>query len=220
MKFYFEKPYILFATILTWIPQIILNAVNKNKISMPIMNILLTSLNKLFLPFYFRGCPDNFFQLKDDIYFVLLCLGAISIELAFMYSQTVLGPRWFLPSSYRSSGFDFYKTKSEILIIRPDAEFHDCVICLFSLMNSENIKHFSEDFVEAGQEIHRKRTCKTFENCKTNLLEFHEVDYSGNKKPFMMTPCRHYFHTQCLESWFRQKKECPSCRQDIDDTLI
>lgn len=80
MKFYFEKPYIFFAVIFTWIPQIIFNMIYKNRMSLPIMNILLTSLNKVFLPFYFRGCPQNFFQLKTDFYFVMGCTICLLIE--------------------------------------------------------------------------------------------------------------------------------------------
>ena len=31
----------------------------------------------------------------------------------------------------------------------------------------------------------------------------------------MLTPCKHVFHTKCLETWFLRKKECPNCRSDI-----
>ena len=55
------------------------------------------------------------------------------------------------------------------------------------------------------------------EKIREAMLEFHEHNFDIDKKPFMMTPCRHFFHTNCLESWFKQKKECPSCRQEIDN---
>lgn len=31
-------------------------------------------------------------------------------------------------------------------------------------------------------------------------------------------PCdvRHYFHTECIEQWMREKTECPMCRTTID----
>jgi hypothetical protein len=88
-------------------------------------------------------------------------------------------------------------------------------------MNNENIKHFSEDFLAAGQQYEfKKRFYNCIEKMCSYFTEFHEFDYNSNKKPYMMTPCRHYFHTKCLESWFKQKKECPSCRQYIDDALL
>lgn len=74
MKFFFEKPYILVAISGTWIPQIIYNAIYNNRMSMPIVNIVLLSLNKLFLPFYFRGYTDNLFKLSTDLNFLFIGL--------------------------------------------------------------------------------------------------------------------------------------------------
>ena len=31
-------------------------------------------------------------------------------------------------------------------------------------------------------------------------------------KKCMMTPCKHYYHPDCLKQWMDQKMECPSCR--------
>ncbi len=92
---------------------------------------------------------------------------------------------------------------------------------MFSLLSSENYKHFSDDFIAAGDEVMpTKRVCNYLQILRYNFRNFHEVSLNYNKKPFMMTPCKHIFHTPCLESWFKQKKECPSCRQDIDETAI
>ena len=35
------------------------------------------------------------------------------------------------------------------------------------------------------------------------------------KKKFMVTPCKHTFHTNCLELWLEMKNECPYCRNKI-----
>jgi len=29
---------------------------------------------------------------------------------------------------------------------------------------------------------------------------------------YMVTPCRHAFHSDCLEQWMDVKMECPTCR--------
>jgi hypothetical protein len=39
-----------------------------------------------------------------------------------MYSQSLFGPRWFLPKTFREPGFNFYRDKYEILLLKPDAE--------------------------------------------------------------------------------------------------
>ena len=140
----------------------------------------------------------------------------------FMYSQSLFGARWFLPKSFRVVGFDFYKNKSEVISVNSDAENYECVICLFSLFSNENFKYFVEDFVAAGNNnnnnsylIKAKKCSIKCKNFSYLFFEFHEYCFNLHKKEYMMTPCKHFFHTDCLEAWFKQKKECPSCRQDI-----
>jgi len=40
-----------------------------------------------------------------------------------MYLQSVIHPRWFLPARFKAIEYNFYKSKEEVLIIKPDAEF-------------------------------------------------------------------------------------------------
>lgn len=47
------------------------------------------------------------------------------------------------------------------------------------------------------------------------MTEFYHVEMNKNNKPFMITPCGHYFHSICLESWLKHKRECPTCRTEI-----
>lgn len=39
-----------------------------------------------------------------------------------MYSQSLFGPRWFLPVRFRGIIFNFYKSRDEIIYTRPDAD--------------------------------------------------------------------------------------------------
>ncbi len=40
-----------------------------------------------------------------------------------MYSQSLFGPRWFLPRVLRENNrIDYYRDKYEILLIKPDAD--------------------------------------------------------------------------------------------------
>jgi hypothetical protein len=49
-KFYFEKNYIYISILLTWIPQIIFNYLYNNYTSLPIINIIIISINKVSIP--------------------------------------------------------------------------------------------------------------------------------------------------------------------------
>lgn len=35
------------------------------------------------------------------------------------------------------------------------------------------------------------------------------------RRQYMVTPCRHIFHTACLEGWLRFRLQCPICREEL-----
>ena len=51
------------------------------------------------------------------------------------------------------------------------------------------------------------------------FINFHEYSKNIMNKPFMITPCKHVFHSDCLEEWFKMKKECPNCRTIITQDM-
>lgn len=114
-KFYFSKPYVIFGVSMTWVPQIVYNIVNNNKVAMPWVYIIFTSFYRLYVPCYFRGNKHNFFLISPDYRFVGLCAVTMFLFLCVMYSQMIYGPRWFLPNRWKNEPFDFYKTKEELV---------------------------------------------------------------------------------------------------------
>ena len=51
------------------------------------------------------------------------------------------------------------------------------------------------------------------------FYRFYRIPKNPENKEFMRTPCKHVFHTVCLEKWFVMKKECPNCRCDLKDKI-
>ena len=41
-----------------------------------------------------------------------------------------------------------------------------------------------------------------------------------DKKSVKTLPCRHSFHSECIEAWMRTKKECPLCKAKYDTNTI
>ncbi|KAF1814837.1 hypothetical protein P152DRAFT_479967 [Eremomyces bilateralis CBS 781.70] len=35
------------------------------------------------------------------------------------------------------------------------------------------------------------------------------------RRAYMVTPCRHIFHTECLEGWMKYRLQCPICRETL-----
>ena len=79
----------------------------------------------------------------------------------------------------------------------------------------------SNEYVIDNNTTNTNKGCKcNYKNVKWNELfemfvDFHEKSMNIYNKPYMITPCHHAFHSECLESWFKMKKECPSCRNEI-----
>lgn len=224
-KFYFNKSYAFLGVSLTWIPQIIHNIIYKNKISLPWVYVIFTSIYRLFIPCYFRGYVHNFFLISPDYVFIIMCVLSMIFFIVVMYTQILFNGRWFLPKRFQGKKYDFYRTKEEILQIKPDANNCECVICLSPLFNNDtHTKYFSNDFTSEGdneniqvvKDQERSSLKSRFKEVFNVLLNFHQKTcLMLKKKPFMLTPCSHAFHTPCLESWFERKKECPHCRNEI-----
>lgn len=57
---------------------------------------------------------------------------------------------------------------------------------------------------------------KTFIKFKKILKKLKKI-CSKNKHEFMLTPCKHLFHIECLKIWIEKKKGCPICRKDLPE---
>ena len=271
LKFYFDKPYTLGLMCLTWLPQIMYNIYYQNKKSLPLVYYVSVIVSKMFPVVYFRGVKTNFFELSVDYWFICVCCGVLVGESVWLYSQTVLGARWFLPGKYRKGRFDFYKTLTQLMSELNNADDVDCLICLLPLIPKEddnecisidvninsgndskngsvngvnvnsmqtqgenvelvyresgsihnNSDKQSNEYVIDNNTTNTNKGCKcNYKNVKWNELfemfvDFHEKSMNIYNKPYMITPCHHAFHSECLESWFKMKKECPSCRNEI-----
>ena len=42
-----------------------------------------------------------------------------------------------------------------------------------------------------------------------------ELERPLRRRDYMVTPCNHLFHTECLQRWLEVKLECPTCRHSI-----
>lgn len=55
---------------------------------------------------------------------------------------------------------------------------------------------------------------------KIKILEVHSNDtcaicLNNDETQWMITPCKHSFHSECLKLWLENNKTCPNCRKEI-----
>jgi hypothetical protein len=56
------------------------------------------------------------------------------------------------------------------------------------------------------------------ERCERPTLDcvicYNDIDI-GDRMGYMLAPCNHIFHRECLTQWMDVKMECPVCRTDL-----
>ena len=229
-KFLFDKYYIILGILLTWMPQILFNIYYNNRVALPWSYIIFISIYRLFVPCYFRINKNNFFLISPDYSFSIFIIFLMLIQILILYYQNIKGSRFFLPEKYKKKKFEYYKNKEEIMNLNSNANNIECVICLNPLFNEENendpnMKLFLNDFITLDQNEHVQILKDNYNiyDKKTNwkdkfisLFEFSERSLNFENKKYIITPCKHYFHSKCLEMWFQRKRECPNCRTIIN----
>ena len=242
MKCYYSPPFILFSFIFTWLPQIIFNILYKNRVSLPIIYIISVILNRIFPSFYLNYFKNNFLRIPPNKNIAIISvISLLSLSLV-LYSQTLLGPRWFLPL-LKVEEYNFYIDENELRKTKKDIDSLECLICLNPIIennekdyNNDNGLGFNEtdslviEVNDNSMDINENNRNKCSKICKFKykkrccgnnsiIMNFHEFSKNIMNKPFMITPCKHVFHSDCLEEWFKMKKECPNCRTMITQDM-
>ncbi|KAG0004682.1 hypothetical protein BGZ79_008430 [Entomortierella chlamydospora] len=168
-----------------WIPQIVRNVTRGSKRGLNLWFVLGMSVTRLTLPIYFYGCPESLMGHKPTPWIWGLVLW-VALQVGVLLLQDWLGPRFFVPKKYLPPVYDYHP-----IIPTGDGESgaghtqHDCAICLLPIDTTSQA---------AG------------------ATRLSSVVGSLGRLNYMMTPCGHLFHTDCLEKWMRIKLECPHCR--------
>ena len=60
-----------------------------------------------------------------------------------------------------------------------------------------------------------KEECSNI-GCSICLVDFGGEEIKDKKaKAIHMTPCKHYFHKECLQYWLKNNYLCPNCRREV-----
>ncbi|KAG0049353.1 hypothetical protein BGZ83_005865 [Gryganskiella cystojenkinii] len=185
-----------------WIPQIIRNVSRGSKRGLSWLFVLGMSAARLALPVYFYGCPDNLMghETTPWIWGLVLWVG---LQTTVLLLQDWLGPRFFIPKKFPISSachqylppvYDYHPVlpapSEEAGTAGGHGRHQDCAICMLPIDTTSS---------------------------STGAVRLSSVVGSLGRLNYMLTPCGHLFHTECLERWMRIKLECPNCRAFLVD---
>ncbi|CAO0795418.1 unnamed protein product [Mucor circinelloides] len=167
-----------------WVPQIVRNVFRGCRHPLSHRYILVMSTTRLGIPLYFYGCPNNLIGHQSTPW-VYALVAYVAIQVVVLFLQDAFGPRFFVPSRYLPQTYNYHP--------------------ILSVDDEET----SEDPTGKSQQ---PKDCAI---CMLPIDTNHHGHSSLNvlsRTNYMITPCHHMFHTECLEKWMRIKLECPVCR--------
>jgi len=208
-----------------WTPQIRRNVMRNCRKALLWKFIIGQSVLRL-LPFaYFFLKEDNILFADTDWKGFCFLVGWVWVQVWILVAQEILGPRWGLPKRWTSEGWDYHP------ILREDTiEDGGLPIGLVQTPASPSLER-TETSEDMGSRKKKDNGIRTVD-CAIcmQVLEVPVVpageDVSStstaggvagmlSRRMYMVTPCRHVFHSTCLEGWMRFRLQCPICRENL-----
>ncbi|KAI8645850.1 hypothetical protein BD408DRAFT_43760 [Parasitella parasitica] len=167
-----------------WVPQIVRNVTRGCRHPLSHRYILVMSTTRLSIPLYFYGCPKNLVG-HESTPWVYALVAYVALQVIVLFLQDSFGPRFFVPSRYLPQTYNYHPiiaVDDEETTENPDSKAQQPKDCAICMLPIDTNSHGHSSL---------------------NVL---------SRTNYMMTPCHHMFHTECLEKWMRIKLECPVCR--------
>ncbi|KAK3997621.1 hypothetical protein QBC44DRAFT_315236 [Cladorrhinum sp. PSN332] len=201
-----------------WWPQIWRNARRNSRKSFSWSFTVGQSVCRL-LPFsYFYLWEDNFLFVEIDTVAFAFLVGWVWLQCCVMVAQEVWEPRLGIPfpMGWMPEVWDYHR-----ILRQEDVESGAVLIGSDVGEVGGQLRGKSKELKQRGMTL-RSVDCAI---CRDEM--FIPVVMAGRQDPswsmadmmerkqYMITPCRHMFHTKCLEQWFRKRLVCPICREDL-----
>lgn len=212
-----------------WVPQIHRNVLRGSRSSFTWEFIIGTSVLRM-IPILYIELFENPFSHHKDVKFAVFLVIWLSTQIGFLFLQELLGPRFFLKKDYLPRAYDYHPiiTKGDLEsgfsinaseIVSDGASstdedsrelkyVTDCAICMQKLeipvLNTQSEPSNTDNVTPTSSLLSSQGI--GFGKCATNIM---------TRRKYMVTPCRHVFHTDCLENWMLYKLQCPVCRNSL-----
>ena len=196
-----------------WIPQIVRNVKRNCRKALRWEFVIGQSILRLSPFIYFYTIEGNVLFVKTDVHTLYFFLGWIWAQVLGLLSQEVFGPRFLVPDGWAPPAYDYHPVLRENdeetgttlpigftrNVFESEAKncgrrVFDCAICMHNI----NVPMVSTSSTGQG----------AVENPSSGPSIF-------SRRTYMVTPCRHIFHSACLEGWMRYKLQCPICRDTL-----
>jgi len=224
-----------------WLPQINRNITRNCRRALRWDFVIGQSLLRL-APFaYFYTVENNilFVSTSRSTFYVLAAW--VWLQVWALASQEILGPRFFVPQGYAPPAYEYHpvlregdsETAGTLPIGFAEAVSPAAVAGASSSSPTTPRSGNSREEEMAWGEHRKVFTCAICtENLDVPVVPSGDGGNGGRdqsaktgggllgttifaRREYMVTPCRHIFHTPCLEGWMRYRLQCPICREAL-----
>ena len=190
-----------------WVPQIYRNIQRNCRRAFSRTFVTGQSLLRLAPLAYVYCVRDNVLFAETDRRTFLGLAAWVWLQLWILAAQDVLGPRFGIPRSWAPPAWDYHP------ILRLDAlESGRLPLAL----TPDALPEVNDPGVKAVD----CAICR--EVLELPILPARGAEDKGagvaavlGSRAYMVTPCRHVFHSACLEGWMVFRLQCPICREDL-----
>ncbi|KAG6231216.1 hypothetical protein E4U34_005803 [Claviceps purpurea] len=221
-----------------WVPQIYRNTLRNCRRALTWPFITGQSLLRLLPIAYFWVKQDNFLYANTDPRAFMALTAWLWLQVVVLAAQHIISPRLGIPLAWTPDAWDYHPVLREDnieagglpigLVGVPEERTAtmdrngssnssspsekdggtsalrsiDCAICREVLQ---------VPVVRAGQQ----QASNASPRSSTSHSPSSAISGVFARRMYMVTPCRHIFHTACLESWLRFRLQCPICRDEL-----
>lgn len=228
-----------------WVPQIIQNVVTQAKRPLHRYYVYGMSLTRLVAPLYIFAVKNNFLKevYPDSPTSITMCevlIVWVGIQTAVLEAQGRYGARFMIPARFLPPKFDYSRPipasllPAETLPISPSEALQNergRQTEIRSLVSKDSSPHRAggggggaRNRIK-GSRANRNENSMTSETVSTTssdpsmpsfecVICYNEIDVR-NPRGYMLGPCDHLFHRDCLVQWMEVKMECPICRTEL-----
>ncbi|KAJ9142568.1 Transmembrane E3 ubiquitin-protein ligase 1 [Coniochaeta hoffmannii] len=228
-----------------WVPQIYRNIIRNSRRAYSWRFMIGQSVLRAAPVAYFYLRDDNIlFAMTDPLAFTVLA-GWLWVQLWVLAFQDVLGPRYGLPKGWLPEAWDYHPVLREDNLeagglpiglvggADDDNEPGSPVTRRASVSDGSSSK--------STRKVDRSKDGKDGKSVRAHVYEIDcaicretlevpvvpagtdpdAVGAGGSvaatlaRRTYMVTPCRHIFHSACLEGWLRFRLQCPICREEL-----
>ena len=196
-----------------WWPQIYRNAMRNCRKALSWEYVVGSSILRAIPILYWYFEDRNILSIDTSPITAFILLGWLWLQVGILASQNFLGPRLLVRDSWCPPAYDYHPLLREddveangmsigLLASASEAKdkddktrkVFDCAIC----MNEIDVPVLSKADFRNGKSLSRGGGAAWLE-----------------QRNYMVTPCKHIFHAECLEGWMNLRLVCPVCREGL-----